>query len=139
VSLFQNVEENRFIRECEIGQYSCFNLLRDMEAVMSESDKEDVVMAERDEDVVFLPECLLERFVEARRDTGLLIICMISQMVLSRVEEWKLSKMGRNWTRLRREVIRSGVLFWWNQGQVDKLKMGGLFLRKLRTGRNLQT
>jgi hypothetical protein len=71
VSLFQNAEENRFIRESEIGQYSCSNLLRKMEVVLSESDKEDVVMTARDEEVMFLPECVLEKFVEVRRDAGL--------------------------------------------------------------------
>jgi hypothetical protein len=33
---------------------------------MSKSDKEDVEMDERDDELVFLPKCLLDKFVEAR-------------------------------------------------------------------------
>jgi hypothetical protein len=59
------------IRESELGQYSCSNLLRDMEVAMSESDMEDVEMAEREDELAFLPECVLDKFPEARNDSGL--------------------------------------------------------------------
>jgi hypothetical protein len=59
------------MRESEIRQHSCSNLVRDIEVVMSESYMEDVEMAERDDELVFLSECVLDKFAEARNYSGL--------------------------------------------------------------------
>jgi hypothetical protein len=44
--LFQNTDENKSLKESEMGQYSCTKLLKAMEVVMSKSDEEDLKIVE---------------------------------------------------------------------------------------------
>jgi hypothetical protein len=54
--LVQNNDEQFELGSCEIGQYSCTKLLREMEAVDSEANDEASVAAMDDVEMVCLPD-----------------------------------------------------------------------------------
>jgi hypothetical protein len=54
--LFQNNVEQFDLGSCEIGQYSCTKLLREMEAVDSEAEDETSDAAVEDVEMVFLSD-----------------------------------------------------------------------------------
>jgi hypothetical protein len=53
---FQNNDEQVDLGSCEIGQYSCSKLLREIEAVDSEANEEASVVAMDDVEMICLPD-----------------------------------------------------------------------------------
>jgi hypothetical protein len=53
------------LQNIEVGQYSCTKLLREMEAALTESNEEDLKMAEGDDELIRLPESWLGKILQA--------------------------------------------------------------------------
>jgi hypothetical protein len=54
--LCQGSDEKKLMGDCELGDYSCAKLLREMEATTSNSRDDHLCMAEGDDELVRIPE-----------------------------------------------------------------------------------